>query len=83
MKDHAIIGKFMGFWPTRQALCGWITAKWKPKAHFDLQLGSKGFFTIIFHHIDDKSRVEEGGPYFFNATSLYLCNWMERFSPEK
>ena len=55
MKDHALIGKFMGFWPTEYALRGWIAAKWKPKAHFDLQLGSKGFFTIIFHHLEDKA----------------------------
>ena len=73
MKYHALIGKFIGFWPTKQALCRWITTKWKPKAHFDLQLGSKGFFTIIFHHLDDKSKVE-GDPYFFNATGLYLWN---------
>ena len=36
MKDHALISKFMGFWPTEHALRGWIAAKWKPKAHFDL-----------------------------------------------
>ena len=73
----------MGFWPTEQTLRGWIATKWKPKVHFDLQLGSKGFFPIIFHHFDDKSRVEEGGPYFFNSNGLYLRNWMKSFSPEK
>ena len=83
MKYHALIGKFMGFWPTEQALHDWIATKWKSKAHFDLQLGSKGFFTIIFHHLEDKSRVKEGGPYFFKFAGLYLRNWTKRFSPEK
>ena len=64
-------------------LQGWIAAKWKPKAHFDLQLGSKGFLTIIFHHMEDKARVEEGGLYFFNSVGLYLRNWVECFCPEK
>ena len=82
MKDHALIGKFMGFQPTKQALGGWIDEKWKPKAHYDLQLGLKGLFTIIFHCMDDKASVEDGGPYFFNATSLYLRNWVERFTLE-
>ena len=36
IKDHALIGKFMGLWPTEHTLRGWIAAKWKPKAHFDL-----------------------------------------------
>ena len=74
MRDHALIGKFISIWPTEQALRGWIHNKWKPKAHYDLQLGSKGFFTIFFHHLDDKAKVEDGGPYFFNSVGLYLCN---------
>ena len=45
-----------------------------------MQLSSKGFFTTIFHHLDDKSKVEEGGPYLFNDVSLYMRNWVERFN---
>ena len=66
-----------------QALRGWIAAKWKPKGHFDLQLASKGFFTIIFHHLEDKAQVEEGGPYLFSYVGMYLWNWVELFFPEK
>ena len=83
MKDHALIYKFIDFWPIEEALQGWIGVKWKPKAHFDMQLGSKGFFTIIFHHLDDKSKVEERGPYFFNGAGLYKRNWVEWFRLEK
>ena len=83
MKAHALIGKFMGVWPREQELHGWIEDKSKPKSHYDLQLGSKGFLTIIFHHLEDKARIEDGGPYFFNSAGMYLRNWVEIFVPER
>lgn len=72
MRDHALIGKFIGFWPTEKALYGWIAAKWKPKGHVTLQLGPKGFFTGIFLCLEDKYRIMDEGPYFFNSAGLYL-----------
>ena len=72
MNTYALISKFIGIWPTEKALLNWIMAKWRPKAHSDLQLGSKGFFTIIFSLLEDRDRVLEGGPYFFNSTGLFL-----------
>eukprot|EP00253_Pinus_taeda_P031639 PITA_31639 len=83
MKDHAIIGKCIGFWPTKKALKGWITAKWKPKGHINLKLGPKGFFTTIFNYIEDRNRVLDNGPYFFNTAGHYLQDWIERFNPDK
>ena len=83
MQDHALIGKFLGFWPTEKALQGWIASKWKPKGQVTLQLGPKGFFTAIFHCVEDKSRIFEGGPYFFNSSGLFLRDWKLRFNPDK
>lgn len=83
MRDHALIGKFIGLWPTEKALRGWIVAKWNPKWHITLQLGPKGFFTTIFNCLEDHNRVMDGGPYFFNAASLYLRGWVEHFNPDK
>jgi len=83
MQDHALIGKFLGFWPTEKALKGWIASKWKPKGQVTLQLGPKGFFTAIFHCVEDKSRVFKGGPCFFNSSGLYLTEWKPRFNPDK
>jgi len=83
MRDHALIGKFLGFWPTEKALQGWIASKWKPKGQVTLQLGPKGFFTAIFHCIEDKMRIFEGGRYFFNSSGLYLTEWKPRFNPDK
>ena len=75
MRDHALIGKFIGLWPMEKALHGWITAKWKPKGHITLQLGPKGFFTAIFNYLEDRNRVLDGGPYFFNVAGIYLRGW--------
>jgi len=83
MQDHALIGKFLGFWPTEKTLQGWIASKWKPKGQITLQLGPKGFFTAIFHCVEDKSRIFEGGPYFFNSSGLFLRDWKPRFNPDK
>ena len=83
MKDHAIIGKFIGFWPTERALNGWIAAKWKPKGDVTLQLGPKGFFTAIFFCLEDKYRILGGGPYFFNSAGFYIRDWKPRFNPDK
>lgn len=72
MHDHALIGKFIGFWLTEKALYGWINAKWKQKGQVTLQLGPKGFFDIIFTCLERKNRVMDGGHYFFNAPVLFL-----------
>ena len=72
MKDHALIGKFIGIWPTEKVLQSWIMAKWKPKGDITLQLGAKGFFMVIFICIEDCNRVLDRGPYFLNSARLYL-----------
>jgi hypothetical protein len=83
MKDFALIGKFLGLWPSKKDLVKWIQHWWKPKGHYNLQLGSKGFFTIILHNLEDRNRIFEGGLYFYNSEGIFLCFWMEKFSPEK
>jgi len=82
MKDHALIGKFIGLWPSEKVLEGWIKATWKPQGHYDLQLGAKGFFTIIFDNEVDWVRIFDTGPYFLNSAGLFLRPWKERFNPD-
>ena len=50
----------------------WTNIKLKPKEHHDLQLGSKGFFTVIFSFLEDKDDIFEHGPYLFYYAGLYL-----------
>jgi len=83
MRDNALVGKFLGLWPSERDLVKWIQYWWKPKGHYDLQLGSKGFFTVIFHNLEDRNRIFDGGPYFYNSAGLFLRFWTEKFSPEK
>ena len=75
MKDHALIVKFVGIWTPMKALVWWINNTWKPKERYDLRLGAKGFFTIIFYSLEDKNKVFKGGPYFYNLEGLYLTFW--------
>jgi hypothetical protein len=41
MKDHTVIGKFMGIWPSEKALMVWIKSRWKVKGDISLKLGPK------------------------------------------
>ena len=81
-KETTLIGKFVGIWPKERDLVQWIKTVWNPKGHYDLQLESKGFFTIIFLDQEDKDRILEGGPYFFFLVGLYLTPWKERVNPK-
>jgi hypothetical protein len=83
MRDYALVGKFLGLWPSERDLIKWIQYWWKPKGHYELQLGSKGFFTIILHNLEDRNHIFDGGPYFYNSVGLFLRFWTEKFSPEK
>jgi hypothetical protein len=83
MTNHALIGKFMGIWPTEKALLVWIKSKWKVKGEISLKLRSKGFFTTVFTCSEDRNQIFDEGPYFFNLVGLHLRYWSERFSPEK
>jgi hypothetical protein len=83
MRDYALVGKFLGLWPSERDLIKWIQYWWKPRGHYELQLGSKGFFTIIFHNLEDRNRIFDGGSYFYNSAGLFLRFWTEKFSPEK
>lgn len=83
MHDHAIICKFMGLWPSKIALTGWIKHRWSSKGQCDIKLRSKGFFTVIFNLLDDYITTFKGGPYFFNVVGLYMRPYKENFSVEK
>lgn len=82
MKDHALICKFIGYWPAEKELYRWIYQRWKPKGHVELKLGAKGFLTAIFANLSDKERVFKEGPYFMNNAGLFMKYWEERYNPK-
>jgi hypothetical protein len=83
MKEHSLIGTFLGLWPLERDLMRWIKTWWNPKGDYDVQLSSKGFFTIIFYNLEDKDRIFENGPYFYNSAGIFLRFWTDRFRPKK
>lgn len=40
-------------------------------------------FAVIFFNEVDRTRIFEGGPFFYNSVGLFLRPWKERFSPDK
>ena len=83
MKERALIGKFVGIFPTQKTLVWQINTTWKPQGHYDLQLGAKGFFTVIFFNEEERTRIFESEPYFFNSAGLFLRPWKECFNRDK
>lgn len=82
MAIHAVICKFMGFWPIEKALSQWIKKTWKLKGDLTLHLGAKGFFTVVFANLEDRDCIFDGGPYFYASESLYMRPWKQNFAPE-
>jgi hypothetical protein len=83
MRDHALIENSWVFGPQKKDLARWIKTWWNPKGDYELQLSSKGFFTVIFYNLEDKDHIFEGGPYFYNSAGLYLRFWMDHFFPKR
>lgn len=78
IKHHTLICNFIGIWPMEIESVQQIQQKWQLKGQNDVKLGEKGFFTIIFENIEDKTRVFENGPYLFNCVGLFMKFWKER-----
>ena len=74
MKNHALICKFIGIWPSEKDLWKWIQSKWQPKGHIDLKLGAKGFFTVIFSNLQDKERILREDPIFIAMQGSFSDN---------
>lgn len=83
MAIHAVICKFMGFWPTEKALFQWIKLTWKLKGDVKLHFGAKGFFMVVFSNLEDRDHIFYGGPYFYASTGLYMRLWKPNFAPEQ
>ena len=82
-KEKSLIENFIGIWSKEKYLLRWIKATWNPKGHYDLHLGSKGFFTIILFNKEDMDRVMNGGSYLLFSAGFYLQPWKDRFNPDK
>jgi hypothetical protein len=55
----------------------------EPKGDYELHLSLKSFFMVIFYNLEDKDRIFENSPYFYNFVGFYLRFWTDRLCPEK
>lgn len=83
MKDHSLIYKFVGVWPSEKKLTKWIQQKWQPQGHIELKLGVKGFFTVILSNLKDKKKVFENVPYFYYNAGLFMRYWEECYNHDR
>ena len=83
MQDYTLIGKFVWMQTSEKTLVWWINSTWKPKGDFNLQLGSKGVFTVSFLNLEDRNKVLDEGPYLFYSVELFLRPWKEKCCPDK
>jgi len=72
MKNHTVIGKFMGIWLSEKEQMVWIKSRWKVKGDIELKLGSKGLFTVIFSFTEDINKVFDARAYLFNSIGFHL-----------
>jgi hypothetical protein len=82
MRTYVLIGKFIGIWPTKRALLNWMQKNGNPKPILTSNWAQKDS-SPSSSWLDDRDKILEGGPYFFNSTGLYLRNWTKRFNPDK
>ena len=83
MKEHIIIGKFLRIWLLEKSIVWLIDTTWKQKYHYDVRMGSKVFFMVVFNILEYKDGIFVNGPYLFNSVELYLSYWKRKFTLEK
>ena len=76
MKEHGIICKFIDIWPIKKDLIWWINTKWKPLGNYDIKVGAKGFFNIIFTSMEDNNTIFNNGFHLFNFVGLDIKFWV-------
>ena len=63
-----------------EGIIWWINTRWKPKWHFDIKLGFKGFFTMVFcyHTCHELFNLFRDCPMNKSTISLKMTKWIER-----
>ena len=66
LSDRALTCHFNGFWPKLAELHSWLENSWKLllQQPFSIYPCARGFFVIDFDNHEDKSIIEEVGPWF-------------------
>jgi hypothetical protein len=77
------LGNFWGYGLLSETLSSGLIPSGNPKVTMIFSWDPKVFFTVFFHNLEDKDKIFENEPYFFNSIGLYLRFWTKRFILEK
>jgi len=83
LSERALIGQFMGLWPSPKSTESWVSRNWAPLIRESVTsyfLG-RGYFLFEFTAKDDKDLIFRNGPYFMGPRGLYLNKWTSDFDP--
>jgi len=81
--DHALVGYFIGLWPSPKTTENWVGKNWAPliKNSVTSYFLGRGYFMLEFTSKEDKELIFRNGPYFMGPQVLYLNKWMSDFDP--
>eukprot|EP00253_Pinus_taeda_P026670 PITA_26670 len=83
LAEQALVGQFIGLWPSPKSTEIWVNKNSAPLIKNDVTsyfLG-RGFFLFEFTSKDDKDLIFQNGPYFMGPQGLYLNKWTPDFDP--
>jgi len=66
--NRALVGKFMGMWPSPKSIRQWVDKAWKSmmKGNLGVFAVGNGHFVFLFECKEDKDIVFQNGPYFLD-----------------
>ena len=74
LADRALIGQFIGLWPSPRTMETWIQNKWRrliSQGVSSYAIG-RGYFLFDFASKADRDLIFRSGPYFMGPQGLYL-----------
>jgi hypothetical protein len=75
--SRALVGQFMGLWPSPRQIDLWIERNWHPlvQGRMNHFFCGKGFYIFYFELKSDRDLIFRNDPYFFGPRGLYLNKW--------
>ena len=83
LADRALVGQFIGLWPSPKSIEIWVSKNWAPliKNSVTSYFLGRGYFLFEFTAKEDKNLIFQNGPYFMGPQALYLNKWTPYFDP--
>jgi hypothetical protein len=83
LADQALVGQFVGLWPSPRTTENWIQKNWHPliTSSVTCYAVGRGFFLFEFISRDDRDLIFRNGSYFMGPQGLYLNRWTPDFDP--